>query len=69
MYNFSNSYFCLQHPVLQFVGYCNAFDTAMRKCLKAERLTRQKAHNEAALKKNAAIRARIREQEKAENNI
>lgn len=31
----------------------------MRKCLKAERIRRQKANNEEAVRKHAAIRARI----------
>ena len=37
----------------------------MRKCLKGERLRRQKLNNEEAEKKHAAIRARIYAQQKA----
>ncbi|CAB3233442.1 unnamed protein product [Arctia plantaginis] len=48
-----------EHPFRKFMGYCNHYDWDMRKCLKAERIARQKANFQDSRKRNAEIRARI----------
>ncbi|XP_073959145.1 COX assembly mitochondrial protein 2 homolog [Choristoneura fumiferana] len=48
-----------EHPFRKFMGYCNDHDFYMRKCLKGERLRRQKANLEESRVKQAEIRARI----------
>lgn len=45
------------------MGYCNDEDRDMRKCLKGERLRRQKANLDESKKKHKEIRARILLQE------
>lgn len=47
------------------MGYCNDYDADMRKCLKGERIARQKANLQDSRKRNAEIRARIAAQEQA----
>ncbi|GBP36141.1 COX assembly mitochondrial protein 2 homolog [Eumeta japonica] len=54
-----------EHSFLKFMGYCNDFDTAMRRCLKAERLRRTRANFIESKKRHEAIRARIRASEEA----
>lgn len=45
------------------MGYCNDYDSDMRKCLKQERLRRQKANLDESRRRHAEIRNRILAQE------
>lgn len=43
-------------PVQKFFGYCNAFDSAMVKCLKRERQQRSKENREKAKRMQEKLR-------------
>lgn len=51
------------HPFAKFIGFCNDFDSEMRRCLKKERLERKRINLEQAVARrermNKAIHADV----------
>lgn len=48
-----------ENRFLRFLKVCDNIEIALERCLKRERLARQKLHNENAAKHNALIREKI----------
>lgn len=56
----------IQFPIQKFFGYCNSLDSAMVKCLKAERLAKRNKNYEKAQLFQEKLRLRKLEEQKSQ---